>query len=162
MANTEFVAETEQNTQATGFQMPWVGLATAVVWAISPIFIRMGLDELPSPVVGVAFGLSVNVVIYGILLWLRRDQFRGKTIPPKALYWQLAAAVFVALATWARWAALDLIPVAVVTSISRLSVPLVIVLSVLMLDQSHERVNLQVWIGGLMIVSGAMILTFFA
>ena len=165
MTDTEYVSqtdETEKTEPRTGFQIPWIGLATALVWAVSPIFIRMGLDELPSPVIGVAFGLSVNVLIYGVLVWVRRDQWRGKAVPKKALYWQLAAAVFVGLATWARGAALDLIPVAVVTSLSRLSVPLVIALSVLMLDQGHERVNRQVWIGGLMIVGGAMILTFYS
>ena len=165
MADTEYITQTdevEKIKRRTGFQIPWIGLATAFVWAVSPIFIRMGLDELPSPVIGVAFGLSVNVLIYGFLLWVRRDRWRGKAVPNKALYWQLAAAVFVGLATWARWAALDLIEVARVTAISRLSVPLVIALSVLMLDQGHERVNRQVWIGGLMIVSGAMILTFYS
>ncbi|MEL6270575.1 MAG: hypothetical protein AAFR22_12265, partial [Chloroflexota bacterium] len=59
-------------------QIPWAGLITAFLWAISPIFIRLGLDELPSPLWGVAIGLTVNVFAYGILLWVRRSQWRGK------------------------------------------------------------------------------------
>lgn len=142
------------------FQIPWAGLATAFVWAVSPIFIRSGLDGLPSPVIGVAIGLSVNVLAYGILLLVRRNELRGKgALPRKTLYWQLGAAVFVALATWARWVALETASVAVVTALERISVPVVIVLSLLVLDQSHERVNRNVWIGGLMIVAGAIILT---
>ncbi|MEL6272037.1 MAG: EamA family transporter, partial [Chloroflexota bacterium] len=86
---------------------------------------------------------------------------RGKPFGGNALWWQLAAAVFVGLATWARWIALDTVPVAVVTALSRLSVPLVIVLSLFMLDQKHERVNWKVWMGGGLIVAGALVLTFF-
>ena len=84
----------------------------------------------------------------GFLLWIRQSELTNKPIPRVALYWQLVAAIFVALATWARWVALDTVPVTVVTALSRISVPLVIVLSILLLDQKHERVNLNVWIGG--------------
>ena len=48
-------------TESAKFQIPWAGLCTALVWAISPIFIRAGLEEFQSPVVGVAIGLLVNV-----------------------------------------------------------------------------------------------------
>lgn len=146
-------------SQNTKLLIPWAGLATAFVWAISPIFIRAGLTELPSPITGVAIGLLANVIAYGILLLIRRSEWQGKAIPRKTLYWQLAAAVFVALATWARWVALETATVAEVTALERISVPLVIILSVLVLDQTHERVNRNVWIGGLMIVAGAIILT---
>lgn len=145
---------------AEGFQIPWAGLGTALVWAISPIFIRAGLEELPSPLLGVTIGVATNVVIYGVMLWLRRSEWRGQPIPRQTLLWQLAAAVFVALATWARWIALENVAVAVVTALSRISVPVVIILSLIMLDQEHERVNWRVWVGGMLIVGGVLILTF--
>jgi uncharacterized membrane protein len=144
----------------TGFQIPWTGLATSLLWGISPIFIRMGLEEFPSPLWGVAIGMTTNVFFYGIVLFARRGEWQGKPIPCSAMLWQLAAAVFVGLATWARWVALEDVDVAIVTALSRLSVPLVIVLSLVMLDQAHERVTWRVWVGGLMIVGGAMVLTF--
>jgi uncharacterized membrane protein len=150
------------------FQIPWTGLATAFTWAVSPIFIRMGLAELgkvkltgtTASLLGVIIGILVNVVVYGLLLWWRRSSWQGKPIPSRAIYWQLGAAIFVALSTWARWIALDLAPLAVVTAIVRISVPVVIVLSLLMLDQTHERVNWRVWLGGFMIIGGAMLLSF--
>lgn len=151
-------AETTQEERK--LQIPWAGLGTALVWAISPIFIRAGLADLPSPLIGVAIGLSVNVLAYGVLLWVRRAEWHDRPIPREALYWQIGAAVFVALATWARWIALETVPVGVVSAVERLSVPVVIMLSLLMLDQKHERVNRNVWIGGAMIVAGAIILTF--
>ncbi len=151
--------QAEVTPQERKLQIPWAGLGTAFVWAISPIFVRAGLDELPSPITGVAVGLSVNVLAYGIMLWIRRAEWHNQPIPRVAIYWQIGAAIFVALATWARWTALETEPVGVVSAIERLSVPVVIVLSLLMLDQKHERVNRNVWIGGAMIVAGAIILT---
>lgn len=154
-------------SETSQFQIPWTGLATAFVWAVSPIFIRMGLDELAkvnlvgteASLLGVVIGILVNVIAYGLLVWWRRGSWQGKPIPASAIYWQLAAAIFVALSTWARWIALDLAPVAVVTAIVRISVPVVIILSLLMLDQSHERVNWRVWLGGVMIIGGALLLS---
>lgn len=145
----------------TPIQIPWTGLATALLWAISPIFIRLGLGEISSPLWGVAIGLTINVFAYAILLYVRRAEWQQIPLKRNALYWQFAAAVFVGLATWARWVALETVEVAVVTALSRLSVPLVIVLSLFMLDQAHERINWKVWTGGALIVTGAMILTFF-
>jgi uncharacterized membrane protein len=147
------------NAPGVRLLIPWAGLATALAWAISPIFIRAGLAEVPSPLLGVAIGLTTNVFIYGLLLWLRRDTWRGQSIPRQALLWQIGAAAFVALATWARWIALDTVPVATVSAIERLSIPVVILLSLFMLDQKHERVNWRLWLGGLLIVGGALILT---
>jgi uncharacterized membrane protein len=150
----------DTQTASTGqFVIPWMGLSTALAWAISPIFIRAGLDELDAPLWGVSIGLFTNVIIYGLMLWLRRREWGDQPIPAIAIRWQLGAAVFVALATWARWVALDLEKVAIVTALERLSVPMVIVLSVLLLDQSHERVNWRVWLGGMMILAGAVILS---
>ncbi len=144
------------------FQVPWIALLTSFLWAISPVFIRLGLAELPSPLWGVAIGLSTNVIVYGILLLIRWGEWRGKIIARSALYWQFVAGIFVGLATWFRWIALDTVPVAVVTAMSRLSVPIVIALSLVMLDQAHERVNWRVWLGGMCIVAGALLLTFYA
>jgi len=147
-------------TKESQFQIPWAGLGTALAWSVSAIFIRAGLAEMASPVVGVAIGLTVNVLIYGILVLLRRKNWRDKPIPAYALRWQIVAAVFVSIATWARWVALETVSIAVVSAIERLSVPIVIVLSLFMLDQTHERINWRVWVGGLLIVSGALVLTF--
>lgn len=155
---------TQSVQQATSkdvrFQIPWAGLGTALAWSLSAIFIRAGLAEMASPVVGVAVGLTVNVLIYGVLVFIRRKEWRDSPIPVYAIRWQLVAAVFVSVATWARWVALETVSIAVVSAIERLSVPIVILLSLFLLDQAHERVNWRVWVGGLLIVSGALVLTF--
>lgn len=42
------------------------GLGTAVCFSISPIFIRGGLEQLPSPLLGVTVGMSFSALAYGL------------------------------------------------------------------------------------------------
>ena len=141
-------------------QIPWAGFATALCWSISPILVREGLEDLDSPVLGVTIGMVANVIAYGVLVLIQRRKWQGLPIERASFNWQFLAGVFVGLATWARWVALDLSEVAVVLAIGRINVPLVLVLSILMLDQSHERITKQVWIGAGLIVAGSMVLIF--
>lgn len=105
--------------------------------------------------------MIVNVMAYGVLLYLRRDKWQGKAIPRESLNWQILAGVFVGLATWARWVALDLSEVAVVLAIGRFNVPIVIILSLFMLDQKQERITARLWFGAALIVIGSLLLIFY-
>lgn len=144
----------------TGLTASLYGLGTAVCFASSSIFIRYGLDYLPSPLLGVTIGMTIVTFIYAILLGVQ-VAIGGKKIAFGANLWlQIASGVLVAVATWWRWIALELTPIAVVIALSRLSIPTVLILSPLIIGQALEQVNLRVWIGGIIIVIGAMILTF--
>lgn len=137
------------------------GLGTALCFAISPIFIRGGLDTLPSPLLGVTIGMSISALTYGALLLYRREPFFQSAIPRDAMVFQLAAGVFVGLSTWARWIALNLAPVAVVMALGRLNVPVVILLSLLLVGQREEQVTARIWLGATLIVVGSLALIFF-
>ncbi|MCI0712999.1 MAG: EamA family transporter [Chloroflexi bacterium] len=141
--------------------LPWAGIATALCWSISPIFIRKGLEDLSSPLLGVTVGMIVNVMAYGVILYLRRDKWQRRPISRESLNWQIWAGVFVGLATWARWVALDLSEVAVVLAIGRFNVPIVIILSLFMLDQKQERITARLWLGAALIVIGSLLLIFY-
>jgi uncharacterized membrane protein len=141
-------------------RLPWAGFATALCWSISPILVREGLEDLDSPVLGVTIGMVANVIAYGILVYIQRDKWQGQPIARTSFNWQFLAGIFVGLATWARWVALDLTEVGVVLAIGRINVPLVLVLSMLMLDQKHERITLNVWLGAGLILAGSMVLIF--
>jgi uncharacterized membrane protein len=140
-------------------QIPWAGFATALCWSISPVFIRKGLEDLPSPLLGVTVGMIANVIAYGIILYVQREKWQGRQIPRISLNWQILAGIFVGLSTWARWVALDLTEVAVVIAIGRFNVLVVLVLSLLMLDRSQERITLRLWIGAGLILIGSLLLT---
>jgi drug/metabolite transporter (DMT)-like permease len=137
------------------------GLGVAVCFSISPIFIRGGLDELPSPLLGVTIGMGITTIAYAIALYFRREETDWKSLTRDARFYQVAAGVMVGLSTWMRWVALDLSPVAVVLALGRLNVPVVILVSLLLLGQSEERVTGRVWFGALLIVAGSLLLIFF-
>ena len=136
------------------------GLGVALCFAISPIFIRSGLEAIPSPLLGVAIGMTISAAAYGVLLLLRRDRLNMMAVPGNLLVFQLAAGLLVGLSTWMRWIALELAPVAVVLALGRLNVPVVILLSIFLVGQQQERVTGRVWLGAALIVFGSLILIF--
>ncbi|HLC05859.1 MAG TPA: EamA family transporter [Anaerolineales bacterium] len=134
------------------------GLSAAFCWALSPYFIRAGLEELPSPLLGVTVGVAASAGAYGLVLLWQRGRWAGKPVTGEAWLFKLMAGVLVGLSTWARWIALDLAPVAVVLALSMVSVPLVILLSPFVSGRQQERVTLGLWIGAVLIVVGALTL----
>ncbi len=142
----------------SGWRSLLLGLSAALCWSISPIFIRFGLSELDSPILGVTVGITVSALGYGIVLILRHLKSRLGPVPMDAFSYKLLAGVLVGLSTWARWIALDLTAVATVLALSLVSVPIVNLLSPLLVGRQLERVTAQVWLGSLLIVGGSLVL----
>ncbi len=138
------------------------GIGTAVCFAVSAIFIRSGLEGLPSPLLGVTVGMVITAISYGVLLLFRRGQIQQGPIPLDALLFQVAAGAAVGLSTWARWIALTMAPVAVVMTLGRLNVPVVLLLAPLLVGRKAERVTLRVWLGAGLIVAGAVLLSLYS
>lgn len=145
---------------ASGWRSLLFGLAAAVCWSISPTFIRKGLAEVPSPILGVTIGFVASVLGYAIVMVIKSQRSSIGPITTDALAFKLIAALLVGLATWGRWIALDLAPVAVVLALSLVSVPVVNFLSPLLVGRDLERVTTQVWLGSGLIVGGSLILIF--
>jgi uncharacterized membrane protein len=150
-----------REVSTAGWRSALYGLGTALAFSISPIFIRHGLQDLPSPLLGVTVGMIASTLAYGLILLFRRDGSRGEPIPRRAMGLQVAAGVMVGLSTWARWVALDLAPVGVVLALGRMSVPVVILLSPILIGGHLERVTLKVWLGAALIVAGSLVLAFY-
>src|SRR5574341_704369 len=136
----------------------WLGLAAPVCWAISPIFIRYGLEGLPSPLLGVTVGISVSALGYAIAFGVRSLRTPPAPIPTEAMAFKIVAAVLVGLSTWLRWIALDMTAVAAVLALSLISVPTVNLLTPLVVERHVEQVTAQVWLGSMLIVGGSLIL----
>jgi drug/metabolite transporter (DMT)-like permease len=145
---------------ATGWRSLLLGLAAAICWSISPLFIRHGLAELPSPILGVTIGITACVLGYALVLVLRGSKTPLTSFSTDAFTFKLVAAMLVGLSTWARWVALDLSSVALVLALSLVSVPVVNVLSPLLVGHHVEQVTGQVWLGSALIVGGSLILIF--
>jgi drug/metabolite transporter (DMT)-like permease len=156
-----FVVSLERVSE-TGWGVDWrdaaPGLATALAWSISPLFIKEGLTGLESPLLGLTLGMVVAVVFYAAALPLR-PRVEGAAIGSwEALAFKLLAGVMVGLSVWARWVSLDYIAVAVVLALGLLSVPVVLTLSPVLMGRHVERVNAQIWAGGTLVVGGGLLL----
>ncbi len=163
VAGVYFVSVSGKN-EANPVKFRWrdsvYGLGVALSFAISPIFIRGGLDEMDSPLLGVTIGMSVSAVAYGIILLLRRERLNLSEVPRESLYYQLGAGLFVGASTWVRWLALSMAPVAVVLTLGRLNIPVVIILSIFLVGQKEEHVTGRVWLGAALVVAGSTLLIF--
>jgi len=149
---------TAASKQGRFVDIPWFALATALTWSMSPILVREGLVGLPSPLIGVAIGMTVNVIPYAVLVLWQRQRWVGSSISRKTMLLQIIAGVFVTIGTWSRWLATDLTSIAAVLALSRLSVPVVFILGIFVLDQTTERITIRVWFGAALIVLGAILL----
>lgn len=136
----------------------WMGLAAAFFWAVSPIFIRFGLQGLPSPMLGVTIGVTASALSYAIILLWQRERWLGVPITNEAWTFKLLAGLLVGLSTWMRWVALDLAPIAVVLALTMISSPLVILLAPLISGKHLERVTAMLWTGTGLILGGALLL----
>jgi drug/metabolite transporter (DMT)-like permease len=134
------------------------GLATAFAWALSPILIVEGLRDLDSPLLGVTIGMAVSVLGYAALLAVLRVPLRRGDLATGALGWQVAPGVLIAVALWWRFIALDLTSVAVVLTLTMLSVPVVLLLAPLLSGRQLEHVDLRIWTGATLVVGGAIVL----
>ena len=154
--------DASDETIVVSWQRSLAGLGTALCFAIGAVFIRSGLEDLPSPLLGVTIGMVVTTIAYAILLIFQRRPLGLTDLSRDTVIFQLLAAVFVGLATWARWIALNMVPVAVVLTLGRLNVPVVILLSPLLVGRHLERVSARVWLGASLIIIGSLILNFYS
>jgi drug/metabolite transporter (DMT)-like permease len=134
------------------------GVATAIAWSISPIFVKEGLEGLDSPLLGLALGMAVALVCYAaaIAVWRRPS---GEVLGSReGVAFKLAAGVLVGLSLWARWASLDSTGIAIVLALALLSVPVVLLLSPLIMGRHVERVTPRIWAGASLVVGGSLLL----
>jgi drug/metabolite transporter (DMT)-like permease len=145
---------------ATGLRSLRFGLAAALCWSLSPIFIRQGLGEIPDPLLGVTVGMVASALGYAVVIGVRGSRGQIGSVELGAVRYKIFAAVLVALATWLRWVSLELTTVAIALALSLMSVPVVNILAPLVSGQELERVTGQVWLGSGLIIAGSLVLIF--
>ncbi len=132
------------------------GIGTALAWALSPVFIRKGLNGFDVPLLGVTVGLGVSLVGYALALAVRGRWDREHL--GDAPWLKVLAGVLVALSTWGRWVALERTSVGAVLALGLMSVPVVLLLSPLLMGREVERVTVVVWLGAALVVGGSLLL----
>lgn len=135
------------------------GLATAFLWALSPVFTVEGLDELDSPLLGVTIGMVFSVLAYALVLAVAPGERRSALdLPREGVALKLISGVLVALSIWGRWLALDVADVGVVLALNLLAVPTVLLLAPVIAGRHVEHVDARIWLGAGLVVAGTLIL----
>jgi drug/metabolite transporter (DMT)-like permease len=135
------------------------GLATAFLWALSPVFTVEGLDELDSPLLGVTVGLVISVLAYALVLSAApRRRRSARDLPREGVALKAISGVLVALSIWGRWIALDTADVGVVLALNLLAVPTVLLLAPVIAGRHLERVDARIWLGATLVVAGSLAL----
>lgn len=144
----------------TGPPLWWslFGLGAAFSWAVSPIFIRNGLDELNEPILGVTLGVVAATFAFGIALLIRGRPASILSASRSSLAWKAVAGVLVGIATWARWYSLTFTSVAIVLSLALLAVPTVLFLAPIFAGRHLERITVPVVVGSAFVVGGSLVL----
>jgi drug/metabolite transporter (DMT)-like permease len=154
-----FIVSLEKGDAQTriGWRGAMIGLSAALCWSISPIFIRWGLAELPSPLLGLTIGIVTAVAAYAVLMLFGLGA-RGDPINVDAMVFKIIAGLLVGLSQWARWTALGLAPVGVVLALTQVSTPVTILVSPLLVGRHIEHVTARVWLGAAVIIMGSLVL----
>ena len=132
--------------------------STALCWSVSPLLIRVGLEGLPSPLLGVTVGIAITACAYGVAVLVFRRRTTPAPFPPTARRLVVLAGILVAVSIWWQWVAFDLAQVAVVLAVLQISAPVVAFVSPLMSTDPMERVGSRLWSGLALIVSGSVVL----
>lgn len=142
-------------TRLTGYLF---GVLTAACWATSPIFIRIGLEGLPSPLWGVSVGLLAATGAYLIWLAARRQPLpwgKWDRSVKGAIGFQALAGVAAALGQIGRTVAIDLAPVVVVIPLAQTTSLFTLIFAPLLLGRHLERVTFKLALGAVCVVIGS-------
>lgn len=138
--------------------VPWLAIATAASWGISPLFIRQAVEEIPSPLLAVTVGLSAATLAFAVLLTVsRRRGSRNESMPINVRGWTIVAGLIVAAAIGSQWAAYELAPVTIAISLMQISTPVVVIAAPFVIGTEVERVTLPLLLGLVLVMAGSTI-----
>lgn len=129
------------------------GLATALAYAVSPVFVRLGVAEGTSVETGLAIGLTAAAGAYLVTLFVtNRGAFDLRGLPGwRPVAWEVAAALTIVTGTWLRYRAMNLLPLAIVSTLGRISIPVILIIE-------RRRATVRIWIGCALIVGGTVLI----
>ena len=140
------------------------GMGTAICFSSSSIFIRYGLETIPSPLIGVTIGMVFCTFAYGLILLARfrnqNDEEKNLSYSRQGIFLLFFGGIFLGFGTLSRWIAIDLAPIAIVIGLSGLTGPVVLLLSPLLMGRNLENVTMRLWLGAGLVIIGASLITF--
>jgi len=133
------------------------GFLTALAFAISPVFIRLGLNELPYPVWGTAIGMGMISLLYVVWVVIRGSWRRFNREMLLALGFQTLGGIAAALGIGARNIALGLANIVVVLPLTQTVPVFTLIFARLFLRRDKdETITLKLVIGVLFVLAGSV------
>ena len=118
------------------------------------MFIRWGLEGLPSPVIGVTIGLATAATLYAVVLGTGRAPTTPGT-PREVHRWILVGGILAAVAIAAQWTALDLVEVNVVVTLQQVATPVVVLVAPFIVVTAIERWTWRLILGMAAVIAGS-------
>lgn len=136
-----------------------LAVAGALLWGISPIFVKAGLDDTDLPVIATFVSYMAAAVFVGGALLLRpSDRAALAAVDSRARTWFIISGFCTSLAQLLRYLALDEGSVIQVVLIMQPGVPVFAFLLTLLLNRQIESFNRDTILGGLMIIAGTTLI----
>jgi drug/metabolite transporter (DMT)-like permease len=159
-----------------GLRQSLPGIGTAFCFASSPVLVRFGLEDGGTPLTAVTVGLFVAVAAYLAIFYLPRAAVGLRRPPPappvnplattvprqsrklsSGVIYQLLAAIAIGLGTWFRYIAVDLSPLALVATLGRVNILVILMLTPFLLTGRRHRLTPATWLGAGLIILGSIL-----
>lgn len=132
-------------------------LGAAICWGTSPLLIKIGLQEVNSPLLAVFVSYSASAVVAAGLLFHRKNNEKLRQLSRTALIPMVIAAVAVSAAQISRYIALDYSPINVVAPIISTNALFIFPLSFL-INREIEAFGPRVIAGAIAVVAGIFLM----
>jgi drug/metabolite transporter (DMT)-like permease len=133
---------------------PWFALMVAALWGSSPMLIRMGLEGLDEPIVGLTVGLGFSVILHAIGLTVA-GAWKRPAIPGGAYKWMMLGGITGAIGIGAQWISFGLTTIAIAITVQQLGQLVIVGLAPVVFDAKFEKLTAPLLIGTLMMLVGS-------
>jgi len=134
-----------------------LGLGAGVSWGIAPIFVKLGLDGIGSPVAGAFISFVAATTILSLSLLKQQTRISISATSGRAAGFFFAAGLLSFAANFVRYLALKLAPASVVTPLAS-TVPVFVLIFSFAFNRKLEIFNTRVVVGAISVVIGTLFL----
>jgi len=134
-----------------------LGLGAGVSWGVAPIFVKLGLDGIGSPVAGAFISFLAATAALSFSLLNQRTRASISAVSGKAAGLFFMAGLLSFSANFVRYLALKLAPASVVTPLAS-TVPVFVLIFSFIFNRKLEIFNIRVVVGTISVVIGTLFL----